>query len=228
MILRMTAGVVIIGSLLIMSCSTQKGGAAKLTNAEDSLAYALGVSIGENFTKSNLGDVNFDLVMKGVNDNIGKTALMDAKTADDCVRGQLQKREEAKSADARKAGEDFLAKNKDASGVVTTETGLQYKVNSEGSGPSPDMNDKVTVHYHGTLTDGSIFDSSVDRGQPATFGLNQVIPGWTEGLQTMKEGGKTTFYVPQNLAYGAQVKGKIPGFSTLIFDVELIKVEPVE
>jgi FKBP-type peptidyl-prolyl cis-trans isomerase len=113
-------------------------------------------------------------------------------------------------------------------GVQTTSTGLQYKSNVEGAGIAPDKNDKVTVHYHGTTIDGVVFDSSVDRGKPATFGLNQVIPGWTEGLQLMKEGSKFTFYIPQGLAYGSRAQGKIEAFSTLIFEVELIKVEKID
>ena len=112
--------------------------------------------------------------------------------------------------------------------MVTTPSGLQYRTNVEGSGVNPDENDEVTVHYEGKLIDGTIFDSSIKRGEPATFGLNQVIPGWTEGLQLMKEGGKTTFFIPQQLAYGQQDMGTIPAYSTLIFEVELIKVNKVD
>ena len=113
----------------------------------------------------------------------------------------------------------------DDQGLKATASDLQYKHTTEGKGVSPDANDKVTVHYHGTLIDGTIFDSSVDRGQPATFGLNQVIQGWTEGLQLMKEGGKTNFLIPSNLAYGEQgMGGVIPPNASLIFEVELIKI----
>lgn len=153
---------------------------------------------------------------------------MPVELSDQLYRQEQKRIAEEKNAKARKAGEEFLAKNKMAEGVKTTNSGLQYKTTKEGSGLSPDANDRVTVHYHGTLIDGTVFDSSVDRGQPATFGLNQVIQGWTEGLQLMKEGGKTTFYIPQALAYGPRAQGKIPGFSTLIFEVELIKVEKVD
>ena len=128
-----------------------------------------------------------------------------------------------------KAGQDFLAANKGEEGVVETASGLQYRVDREGDGDSPDANDRVTVHYHGTLIDGTVFDSSYDRGQPATFGLNQVISGWTEGLQTMKKGGQTTFFIPSDLAYGPRATGDVIGAnSTLIFKVELLEVEPVE
>lgn len=124
-----------------------------------------------------------------------------------------------------KAGEEFLAKNGTQKGVVTTESGLQYKVHTVGNGDvHPTATDKVTVHYHGTLLDGTVFDSSVDRGDAITFGLNQVIKGWTEGVQLMVIGEKTRFFIPSKLAYGNQSMGAIKGGSTLIFDVELIAI----
>ena len=127
------------------------------------------------------------------------------------------------------AGLAFLAENKGKDGVVETASGLQYRVDREGDGDSPDANDRVTVHYHGTLIDGTVFDSSYDRGQPATFGLNQVISGWTEGLQTMKKGGQTTFFIPSNLAYGPRATGDVIGAnSTLVFKVELLEVEVID
>ena len=228
MLLRFTIPAVLTASTLMFSCKAQRGDAGKISSSNDSLSYALGVTIGENFKKSGLSDVDYDLVMKGIQEHLGEKGQMDPMAADTYVRGYMKKLEEAKKEVAKKEGEAFLEKNKANAGVVTAASGLQYKVTQEGTGLMPDQNDKVTVHYHGTLTDGTVFDSSVERGQPATFGLNQVIPGWTEGLQTMKEGGKTTFYIPQNLAYGARATGKIPGFSTLVFEVELIKVEPVQ
>lgn len=122
-------------------------------------------------------------------------------------------------------GAEFLAENSKKSGVVTTASGLQYKVVTEGNGISPVETDLVQVHYHGTLINGEVFDSSVERGAPTSFALNQVIKGWTEGLQTMKEGGKTIFYIPSDIAYGARAVGdKIKPNSTLIFEVELLKV----
>ncbi|WP_428675663.1 FKBP-type peptidyl-prolyl cis-trans isomerase [Photobacterium sanguinicancri] len=123
------------------------------------------------------------------------------------------------------AGETFLAENKQNEGVNVTASGLQYQVLQAGTGSvHPKASDKVTVHYHGTLLDGSVFDSSVDRGQPIDFGLNQVIAGWTEGVQLMVEGEKTRFFIPANLAYGNRAIGSIPPGSVLIFDVELIKI----
>ena len=128
------------------------------------------------------------------------------------------------AAENQEACETYLATNKKAEGVVTTESGLQYKVLEEGTGESPVKKDAVRVHYHGSLINGTVFDSSVDRGEPIEFGLTQVIPGWTEGLQTMKEGGKTRLFIPANLAYGKRKAGIIPSGSALIFDVELLAV----
>ncbi len=123
------------------------------------------------------------------------------------------------------AGEVFLLDNGQQAGVVTTESGLQYQVLQAGTGSvHPGPTDKVKVHYHGTLADGSVFDSSVQRGQPISFGLNQVIPGWTEGLQTMVVGEKTRLFIPSNLAYGDRATGSIPPGSMLIFDVELLGI----
>jgi len=125
----------------------------------------------------------------------------------------------------RKAGEQFLAENKLREGVVTTESGLQYEVLKEGKGKKPEATDKVKVHYHGTLIDGTVFDSSVERGEPIVFGLNQVIAGWTEGLQLMPVGSKYKLFIPQELGYGSRPAGQIPPYSTLIFEVELLGIE---
>lgn len=125
------------------------------------------------------------------------------------------------------AGNAFLSENMTKEGVVTTESGLQYKVLTQGTGDiHPTASDRVKVHYHGTLIDGSVFDSSIARGQPITFGLNQVIKGWTEGLQLMVVGEKTRLFIPSDLAYGNRSAGMIPSGSTLIFDVELIEINP--
>ena len=134
------------------------------------------------------------------------------------------KKQEASYGDNKVAGETFLAENAKKEGVVTTASGLQYEVVVAGKGAMPVATDKVKVHYHGTLIDGTVFDSSVERGEPAEFGVNQVIKGWVEGLQLMPVGSKYKFYIPQDLAYGAQAQGKIVPFSTLVFDVELIAI----
>ncbi len=210
------------------SCKNSGKSAAKLENSTDSLSYALGVSIATNLSQSGLNDVNYEVFLKGIQEHMDSTGQMDVESAEMFIRTEMQRMAEKKSESNKKAGEDFLAANKSKPGIQTTASGLQYKITQEGTGAQPDANDKVTVHYHGTTIDGKVFDSSVDRGQPATFGLNQVIPGWTEGLQLLKEGGKATLYIPQELAYGARATGPIEGYSTLIFEVELIKVEPVQ
>lgn len=133
--------------------------------------------------------------------------------------------QEESSKEARAAGDNFLAENKEKDGVQVTESGLQYIVLEKGEGDSPKATDTVTVHYEGTLIDGSVFDSSIQRGQPTQFGVSQVIPGWVEGLQLMKPGSKFKFFIPQELAYGPQGSGgTIPPYSALVFDVELISI----
>jgi FKBP-type peptidyl-prolyl cis-trans isomerase len=195
---------------------------------KDSVSYALGITMAETLKKSGISEYNEDLIKKAISEHLNGKGAFDAMTADKIYKEESKKVADKKALENKKAGEDFLAENKKNKLVKTTASGLQYKNTQEGTGIQPDGNDKVTVHYHGTLIDGTIFDSSVQRGTPATFGLNQVIPGWTEGLQYMKEGGKTIFYIPSELAYGSRSQNKIPGNSALIFEVELIKVEPVE
>lgn len=195
---------------------------------KDSVSYALGVTMAETLKKSGITEYNEDLVKKAISEHLAGKGTFDAPTADKIYKEESKKIADQKVLANKKVGEAFLAENKKNKLVQTTPSGLQYKNTQEGTGAMPDGNDKVTVHYHGTLIDGTIFDSSVQRGTPASFGLNQVIPGWTEGLQYMKEGGKTTFYIPSELAYGSRSQNKIPGNSALIFEVELIKVEPVE
>lgn len=194
----------------------------------DSISYALGVSTAENLKKSGFQNVNYDLIVKGMKEQAAQSATMNPTAADALVSGEMNRLANEKKEANKKEGELFLEKNKTAPGVITTASGLQYKIVNKGSGGAkPDGNDKVTVHYHGTLIDGTIFDSSVDRGKTASFGLNQVIPGWTEGLQYMEAGDKFLFYIPQAIAYGARAQGKILPFSTLIFEVELFSVEAV-
>ncbi|MCH1574878.1 MAG: FKBP-type peptidyl-prolyl cis-trans isomerase [Flavobacteriales bacterium] len=200
-----------------------------MENNNDSLSYALGVLFATNVQGQGITDFVPAQIAQAFSDVQAGNAVMTPEQANELVRSTMQAKE-AKAGDAnREAGLAFLAENKGKDGVVVTDSGLQYRVDREGDGPSPSATDKVTVHYHGTLIDGTTFDSSYDRGQPATFGLNQVITGWTEGLQTMKKGGQTTFYIPSELAYGARATGDVIGAnSTLVFKVELLEVEQAD
>ena len=200
-----------------------------MENNNDSLSYALGVLFATNVQGQGITDFVPAQIAQAFSDVQAGNAVMTPEQANELVRSTMQAKE-AKAGDAnREAGLAFLAENKGKDGVVVTDSGLQYRVDREGDGPSPNATDKVTVHYHGTLIDGTTFDSSYDRGQPATFGLNQVITGWTEGLQTMKKGGQTTFYIPSELAYGARATGDVIGAnSTLVFKVELLEVEQAD
>ena len=146
--------------------------------------------------------------------------------ANDIIEKYLQSAGEAKFAQNKLAGEEFLIENRSKDNVLVTESGLQYEILQQGEGKNPTLYDTVTVHYHGSLIDGTVFDSSITRGEPATFGVNQVIPGWTEALQLMNVGSKFRLYIPQELAYGAHPHpgGPIQPFSALVFDVELLKV----
>ena len=200
-----------------------------MENQNDSLSYALGVLFATNVTNQGIKDYAPAQIAQAFADVQSGNPAMTPDQANELVRQTMQDREAAAGEENLKAGQDFLAANKAEEGVIETASGLQYRVDREGDGESPDANDRVTVHYHGTLIDGTTFDSSYDRGQPATFGLNQVISGWTEGLQTMKKGGQTTFFIPSDLAYGPRATGDVIGAnSTLVFKVELLEVEKVD
>lgn len=171
-------------------------------------------------------DIFLSAFLAAVNE---EETLMDATVANAYFRTESEKvrsaNMEAAYADNKEAGLAFLEANKSVEGVQVTESGLQYKVIKMGKGKKPSATDRVKVHYHGTLIDGKVFDSSVERGEPALFALNQVIPGWTEGLQLMPVGSKFTFYIPSELAYGDRETGEIKPFSALVFDVELLSIE---
>lgn len=171
-------------------------------------------------------DIFLSAFLAAVNE---EETLMDATVANAYFRTESEKvrsaNMEAAYADNKEAGLAFLEANKSVEGVQVTESGLQYKVVKMGKGKKPSATDRVKVHYHGTLIDGKVFDSSVERGEPALFALNQVIPGWTEGLQLMPVGSKFTFYIPSELAYGDRETGEIKPFSALVFEVELISIE---
>ena len=193
----------------------------------DKLSYAWGLAMGKQLQAMGMKEVNYDSFKDGVKVAYdGGEEIMSPEEAQKIITEYLQEMEAKASAAAREAGEKFLADNKaNNANVQVTASGLQYVVEKEGEGAQPTAEDEVTVHYTGKLTDGTVFDSSVNRGEPATFPLNRVIPGWTEGVQLMKEGAKYTFFIPSDLAYGPQgIPNVIPPHSTLIFEVELIKV----
>jgi FKBP-type peptidyl-prolyl cis-trans isomerase FklB len=167
--------------------------------------------------------VNFELIKQGmINGFLGAEEQWNSNDAGAYVQETMIN---IKYGSAKAKGEAFLAENATREGVTTTPSGLQYEVIKMGKGKKPVATDKVKVHYHGTLIDGNVFDSSVERGEPISFALTQVIPGWTEALQLMPVGSKFKLYIPQNLGYGSQQAGSIPPFSTLIFEVELLGIE---
>ncbi|MBF1636082.1 FKBP-type peptidyl-prolyl cis-trans isomerase [Prevotella melaninogenica] len=200
----------------------------------DKLSYALGIGIGSQLAGMGAKELNIDDFAQAIKDVISGSELkVDNAEAQTLVQNFFQEQEakqQAAAAEAGKvakaAGEAFLAENGKKDGVVTLPSGLQYQVLKEGDGKKPSATDQVVCHYEGTLIDGTVFDSSYKRNQPATFGLNQVIAGWTEGVQLMQEGAKYRFFIPYNLAYGERGAGaQIPPFAALVFDVELIEVK---
>ena len=235
---KLFVGVLIVG---MFSCSVQKKRnlptnqpspdttavvkAPLLSNLADSASYAIGISVANFYTQQGMTDINADIVAKAIRDVIGKDSiLMNEMEANNTMMTIMNQAQENKAKGAITAGEEFLATNKNKEGVKTTSSGLQYEVIKEGTGAKPAETDSVTVNYVGTLLSGEEFDNSYKRGEPITFPLNQVIKGWTEGLQLMPTGSKYKFYIPHQLAYGTRDVGNIPAGSVLIFEVELLKV----
>lgn len=218
-----------IGLTLVVSAQDAKSG---LDTQKQKVGYAIGMNIGSSFKKQSL-ELDFDTLIKGLKDGYtgGKAAMTEEQIQE--VMMNLQKEMSAKHAEkmeaAKKDGIAFLVANKGKEGVKTTASGLQYKSITEGKGAKPKATDSVTVNYKGTLVDGTEFDSSYKRNEPAKFPLNGVIPGWTEGLQLMPVGSKYQFFIPSQLGYGEGGQGgSIPPNSTLIFEVELISIDKVE
>ena len=198
------------------------------------LGKNIGSALKEQTKTGLMGDstltVDIDIIKQGlINGLKGSTVQMKPEEAQMYLQTTMQKLQEKKMERQfganKTAGEKFLATNKSKAGVITTASGLQYEVIKKGNGPLPTDTSRVKVHYHGTLIDGTTFDSSIDRGEPAVFGVNQVIKGWTEALKLMPVGSKYKLYIPQELAYGGQDQGAIKPFSVLIFDVELLSIE---
>ena len=209
-----------------------------LANQMDSVSYGLGLDIARSMKKQDVTQINVDLMKAGYVHAMTDTAgiLMNEEITGKVLQSYFQGVQEAamakqKEADKVKfagnveAGKKFLAENATKEGVKTTASGLQYKVVKEGKGAIPTATDKVKTHYKGTLIDGTVFDSSYERGEPISFPVNGVIPGWTEALQLMKVGSKWELYIPQELAYGDRDMGQIQPYSTLVFEVELIEIE---
>ncbi len=215
-------------AVITTSCNTRSGiTSTKVQSAEDSLAYSLGIASYFYYMGDSL-NINPVLFAKGMIDAENKKNTLDEQTAQGYVMSYMQNRQAEKMkmqyGKNIDEGEKFLAENKKREGVKETASGLQYEVITMGTGARPGPEETVKVHYTGTLMDGTKFDSSIDRNEPATFGVNQVIKGWQEGIQLMPVGSKFKFYVPYELAYGANGTGPIPPYSTLIFEVELLDI----
>jgi len=198
----------------------------KLENEDDKTFYAMGFMLGSNLQRLNLTDKEMSALYKGLAASAkNDKAEVDMATYQQKIQGLFKERMDKAALKEKEGGKAFLEKFSKEEGVKTTASGLAYKVITEGTGATPGPEDVVEVHYHGTLQDGTVFDSSIERGQTISFPLNRVIKGWTEGLQLMKVGGKTKFVIPAELAYGdAGAPPKIPGGATLVFEVELFKV----
>jgi FKBP-type peptidyl-prolyl cis-trans isomerase FkpA len=216
----------IMSALLLTACNSNDPKKIELKSEDDKTFYAMGYMLGGNLQRLTLSDAELSALYKGIT-----MAAKNEKSEVDMAKYQNRIQEVFKArmdkvaAKEKEAGKAFIDKFVKDEGATKTESGLAYKVLKEGTGATPGAEDVVEVHYHGTLSDGTVFDSSVERGKTISFPLNRVIKGWTEGLQTMKEGGKTKFVIPSDLAYGeAGAPPKIPGGATLVFEVELFKV----
>jgi FKBP-type peptidyl-prolyl cis-trans isomerase FklB len=212
----------------LVSCGGQKGGGdVSIKTKADSVAYAIGVTIGNNMKKDGLDSLNLDILSKAIKQVFkGDSLQMSAQQSQMSIQAYLGEKQKQKAEANTEAGKKFLEDNKKKPGVVTLPDGLQYMVMKEGTGPMPSATDTVVIHYHGTLIDGTVFDSSVDKGQPIEYPVNGFIKGWIEALQMMKVGSKWKLFVPSELGYGERGSGpKIQPNSTLIFEMELLSIK---
>ncbi len=212
----------------LLSCEGQKGkSSVSLKTNSDSVAYSIGVSIGANMKKDGLDSLDLEIMKQAINSAMnGDSLLVDPHLSQSVIQSYLARKQKLKGEEGLLLGKAFLSENKKKQGVIELPDGLQYTVIKEGNGLTPTANDTVSVHYHGTLIDGTVFDSSIERGEPAEFPVSAVIKGWTEALQLMKVGSKYKLFIPADLAYGDRAAGqKIGPNSTLIFEVELLKIK---
>ncbi|MBG15191.1 MAG: peptidylprolyl isomerase [Crocinitomicaceae bacterium] len=227
-------GIILVSTPNIYSQKKKKSKNTKApTNQIDSVSYSIGISIAKSF-QGEFPDINIEQFINGLNSKLSEnseplfTDIEAQKNVELYFKSKQQQalaKEKEKYNDVIKEGEDFLKNNAKKPGVTTLESGLQYEIISKGNGPKPSLTDKVETHYHGTLIDGTVFDSSVERGSPISFPVNGVIRGWTEALQLMPVGSKWKLYIPYQLAYGERGAGASIGpYSTLIFEVELISI----
>jgi len=215
---------------VLTACNSNDPKKITLESEDDKTFYAMGYMLGGNLQRLSLNDKELQALYKGVAmASKNEKSEVDMAKYQNRIQEVFKARMDKVAAKEKEAGQSFLENFVTKEGATKTESGLAYKVIKEGTGATPGAEDVVEVHYHGTLTDGTVFDSSVERGKTISFPLNRVIKGWTEGLQTMKEGGKTKFVIPADLAYGeAGAPPKIPGGATLVFEVELFKVTKAE
>lgn len=189
----------------------------------DTISYSLGMSTGAKMKTEGLTEIDFLSFVQGLRDQLMGSTIITKQESNEINYNYITEKKKKVSNVEKQEGEKFLAKNAERPEVITTESGLQYEIIKQGAGENPTAQSEVTVHYVGQLLNGEMFDSSVDRGKPATFPLNRVIKGWTEGVQLMNVGSKYRFYIPFDLAYGASgAGGVIPPYATLIFDIELL------
>lgn len=223
---------------VLAGCSTPEESAPKdpaLESTDEKVSYGMGLVMGERMG-NDLPDLQMEQFLQGIrhghagDDEQTRMSREEIQEALMTYQQELQEQESAQTNELatknREAGEQFLAENAEREGVETTDSGLQYEVLEEGDGDKPTADDRVRVHYTGELISGEVFDSSRERGEPVTFGLNQVIPGWTEGLQLMNEGSRVKLYIPSDLAYGPGGNQRIGPNETLVFDVELLEINP--
>lgn len=227
-VILIIAASAVISALSSCASTTYKKGdrMPETTSAQiDTVSYALGMYYGKMLTSTSFGEINLTQLRKGFQDVLDdKETMLDEKDLGLIIQSYIRARMTYEAERSLAEGTEFLAANKEKEGVVETESGLQYKIEVEGEGLAPEATDTVEVNYEGRLIDGTVFDSSYENGESVKFPLNRVIKGWTEGLTYVKEGGKIQLYVPADLAYGQRGTGPIPGNSTLIFDIELVKV----